>query len=154
MTGSCNLKGAPLPALTAELAAQVESWHPCPHIPGCIVVNVGDSLQAWSDGVLKSNYHRVRMPKPGEPTVRCLPLLLTLAQCLLDVLMWRSRPGAQVAECMHAQPCVAHGHRLLPQHQLSMHSAASQPFHPHCILGSCHTSSRLPTQRSLLSCGP
>ncbi|CAK0783804.1 hypothetical protein CVIRNUC_007004 [Coccomyxa viridis] len=47
---------------------QVESWHPCPHIPGCIVVNVGDSLQAWSDGVLKSNYHRVRMPKPGEPT--------------------------------------------------------------------------------------
>ena len=49
---------------------QVESWQPCPHIPGCIVVNVGDSLQAWSDGILKSNYHRVRMPNPGEPTVR------------------------------------------------------------------------------------
>lgn len=48
----------------------MESWHPCPHIPGCIVVNVGDSLQAWSDGILKSNYHRVRMPTPGEPTVR------------------------------------------------------------------------------------
>ena len=48
---------------------QVESWHPCPHIPGCIVINVGDSLQAWSDGVLKSNFHRVRMPAPGEPTV-------------------------------------------------------------------------------------
>ena len=52
------------------MRVQVESWHPCPHIPGCIVVNVGDSLQAWSDGILKSNFHRVRMPAPGEPTVR------------------------------------------------------------------------------------
>ena len=86
MTDSSDLKKASVPALTAALAAQVESWHPCPHIPGCIVVNVGDSLQAWSDGVLKSNYHRVRMPKPGEPTVRCSPLLRTrctlLAPCL------------------------------------------------------------------------
>ena len=49
--------------------AQVEAWHPCPHLPGCITVNVGDSLQLWSDGVLKSNYHRVRMPEPGEPQV-------------------------------------------------------------------------------------
>jgi hypothetical protein len=48
---------------------QVEAWHPCPHLPGCITVNVGDSLQLWSDGVLKSNYHRVRMPEPGEPQV-------------------------------------------------------------------------------------
>ncbi len=56
--------------LSKVVHAQVESWHPCPHIPGCIVVNVGDSLQAWSDGVLKSNFHRVRMPTPGEPTVR------------------------------------------------------------------------------------
>ena len=53
--------------LSSKVRAQVESWHPCPHIPGCIVVNVGDSLQAWSDGVLKSNFHRVRMPTPGEP---------------------------------------------------------------------------------------
>ncbi|CAL5228586.1 g11746 [Coccomyxa viridis] len=45
----------------------VEGWTDCPPKPGCITVNVGDPLQFWSDGLLKSNYHRVRMPKEGEP---------------------------------------------------------------------------------------
>ncbi|EIE19386.1 Clavaminate synthase-like protein [Coccomyxa subellipsoidea C-169] len=44
----------------------VDKWTDCPPKPGCITVNVGDPLQFWSDGLLKSNYHRVRMPKPGE----------------------------------------------------------------------------------------
>ena len=55
------------------LLPQVEDWHPCPHIPGCITVNIGDALQAYSDGLLKSNFHRVRMPKPDEPQVGCCP---------------------------------------------------------------------------------
>ena len=116
-------------ALTAELAAQVESWHPCPHIPGCIVVNVGDSLQAWSDGVLKSNYHRVRMPKPGEPTVRCLPLLRT------GRTMLAHSPSCDTAALAsaraHAQPWGASGHSLSPEHQHSIGSAAAQPVLPH-----------------------
>ncbi|KAK9824317.1 hypothetical protein WJX72_009408 [[Myrmecia] bisecta] len=45
---------------------QVDSWTPCPPIPGCFTVNIGDPLQYWSDGVLLSNYHRVRCPKPDE----------------------------------------------------------------------------------------
>lgn len=36
----------------------VTDWVACPHIPGTIVVNVGDPLQMLSDGLLKSNYHR------------------------------------------------------------------------------------------------
>lgn len=32
---------------------------------GC-AVNIGDALMRWSDDKLKSNYHRVRMPLPGE----------------------------------------------------------------------------------------
>ena len=51
------------------MAWQVENWLPCPPIPGCITINIGDPLQIWSDGVLKSNYHRVRWPKEGEPQV-------------------------------------------------------------------------------------
>ena len=51
---------------------QVDNWTDCPPKPGCITVNVGDPLQFWSDGLLKSNYHRVRMPKEGEPLVRLL----------------------------------------------------------------------------------
>ena len=53
-------------------ALQVDNWTDCPPKPGCITVNVGDPLQFWSDGLLKSNYHRVRMPKEGEPLVRPL----------------------------------------------------------------------------------
>ncbi len=48
----------------------MDGWTDCPPKPGCITVNVGDPLQFWSDGLLKSNYHRVRMPKEGEPLVR------------------------------------------------------------------------------------
>ena len=29
-------------------------------------MNIGDALMRWSDDRLKSNYHRVRMPTPGE----------------------------------------------------------------------------------------
>ena len=42
--------------------------------PGCITVNVGDPLQFWSDGLLKSNYHRVRMPKRASPWCAPAPL--------------------------------------------------------------------------------
>ena len=113
MSKACHRKGKLVPALIAELTAQVESWHPCPHIPGCIVVNVGDSLQAWSDGILKSNYHRVRMPKPGEPTVICSSLLLTVA-CMVPapsfhvaLLPWST------SFCMcTCPPCIAHSHSL------------------------------------------
>ena len=31
-----------------------------------LAVNIGDALMRWSDDQLKSNYHRVRMPQPGE----------------------------------------------------------------------------------------
>ena len=59
---------------------QVEKWLPCPPIPGCITINIGDPLQVWSDGVLKSNYHRVRWPKEGEPQVP------DLAPCLVPAV--------------------------------------------------------------------
>ena len=52
---------------------RVENWTPCPPLPGCITVNIGDPLQLWSDGLLKSNFHRVRMPHPDEPQVAPSP---------------------------------------------------------------------------------
>ncbi len=71
---------------------------PCPPIPGCITVNIGDPLQIWSDGVLKSNYHRVRMPGPDEPQVPFLSLPSLLhATCLhasaADMLALSVVPG-------------------------------------------------------------
>ena len=30
---------------------EVDKWMPCPNLPGCIIVNIGDPLQMWSDGV-------------------------------------------------------------------------------------------------------
>ena len=43
-----------------------DHWTECPAIPGTITVNLGDALMRWSGNKLKSNYHRVRMPQPGE----------------------------------------------------------------------------------------
>ncbi|KAI9016139.1 hypothetical protein DFJ74DRAFT_679595 [Hyaloraphidium curvatum] len=37
--------------------------------PGCAIVNLGDSIAAWTGGALKSNLHRVVRPPPGTPQV-------------------------------------------------------------------------------------
>ena len=71
------------------MRAQVEAWHPCPHIPGCITVNIGDALQIYSDGLLKSNYHRVRMPEAGEPTVRAATASASALISCFPLRAWR-----------------------------------------------------------------
>lgn len=100
-------------ALQALLPLQVKDWLPCPHNPGCIVVNVGDALQAWSDGILKSNYHRVRMPEPGEPTVQpsrlslmcCIACCASLALCCPKALLAMSLSvSAQVLQAANFMP--------------------------------------------------
>ena len=80
----------------------MESWHPCPPLPGKISINIGDPLQFMSDGLLKSNYHRVRMPKAGEPgenkvRPRTLTLILTLA---LTHMHWHVPTGCLMASCV------------------------------------------------------
>lgn len=51
---------------TPKEAMQSGLWVPCDPIPGAITVNIGDALQYWSDGRLKSTFHRVRMPRKDE----------------------------------------------------------------------------------------
>jgi isopenicillin N synthase-like dioxygenase len=56
-------------AVTSDTTAgqyMVDKWHPTPPVPGCIIVNIGDTMQYWSDGELLSNFHRVRCPRPDE----------------------------------------------------------------------------------------
>lgn len=51
---------------TPKEAMQSGLWVPCDPIPGAITVNIGDALQYWTDGRLKSTFHRVRMPNKDE----------------------------------------------------------------------------------------
>ena len=41
-------------------------WVPCDPVEGAVTVNIGDAFQYWSDGRLRSTYHRVRMPRDDE----------------------------------------------------------------------------------------
>ena len=41
-------------------------WDEVDPVPGAITVNIGDALQFWTDGRLKSTYHRVRVPRADE----------------------------------------------------------------------------------------
>ncbi|ESX00007.1 hypothetical protein KL918_005286 [Ogataea parapolymorpha] len=43
-----------------------DKWTPVPSKTGDIVINIGDMLMSWSDDILKSNFHRVRLPTPDE----------------------------------------------------------------------------------------
>lgn len=57
----CSGKG-----ITPQQAMQSGLWVPCDPVEGAITVNIGDALQYWSDGRLRSTYHRVRMPSREE----------------------------------------------------------------------------------------
>lgn len=37
-------------------------------VEDAITINIGDMLMRWSDDRLKSNFHRVRAPGPGDHT--------------------------------------------------------------------------------------
>ncbi|KAJ1978929.1 hypothetical protein H4R34_003026 [Dimargaris verticillata] len=41
-------------------------WVDVPPLPNCIVVNIGDTLDYWSNGYLKSTQHRVVFPDMGD----------------------------------------------------------------------------------------
>lgn len=43
------------------------TWTPVPARGDIIVCNIGDQLMRWSDDVLKSNFHRVKLPGPNDP---------------------------------------------------------------------------------------
>lgn len=67
---------------TDRQKAQDAQWVSFDPVPGAITINIGDSLQYWSDGALKSTYHRVRCPTAGEYAVSlptaCDGVLLSL----------------------------------------------------------------------------
>lgn len=44
----------------------VHEWTPLDPIEGCVTVNIGDGLARWTDGLLKSTYHRVRAPRVDD----------------------------------------------------------------------------------------
>ena len=51
----------------ASAGAQLaERWTPADPLPGAITCNLGDALQYWTDGRLRSTFHRVRVPRDGE----------------------------------------------------------------------------------------
>ena len=47
-------------------AAAEGMWSPVDPLEGAITVNIGDALQYWTDDVLQSTYHRVRVPRADE----------------------------------------------------------------------------------------
>ncbi|KAF9970733.1 hypothetical protein BGZ73_006500 [Actinomortierella ambigua] len=60
--GSCTLLlQNRIPGLEVQASRVHDNvpWVPAPVIPGTILVNIGDLLQTWSNGLLKSTKHRV-----------------------------------------------------------------------------------------------
>ncbi|MFT3715606.1 MAG: 2-oxoglutarate and iron-dependent oxygenase domain-containing protein [Gordonia sp. (in: high G+C Gram-positive bacteria)] len=50
------------------MQAQAQEWTSVEPADDVITCNIGDMLMRWSDDELSSNFHRVRMPQPGEYT--------------------------------------------------------------------------------------
>ncbi|TGO46467.1 hypothetical protein BCON_0323g00130 [Botryotinia convoluta] len=57
------------------------NWHYMRTVPGCALINIGDSLVEWTGGLLRSNLHRVVTP-PGKQ-----------ANCIRRSLAYLIRPN-------------------------------------------------------------
>ena len=85
-------------------------WTRMDPLPGAITVNIGNMLMRLSDNLLKSTYHRVRAPLPGESLVGntqllCEMLLLTVTLNGMHVcrMMYtdrdpQARPGSSIIQ--------------------------------------------------------
>lgn len=66
-------------------------WLDAPHIPGALVVNIGDLLMRWTNGHYQSTPHRVRQPERERYSVAFFldpnpdALVRVLPQCLAPV---------------------------------------------------------------------
>ena len=70
---------------TDRKKAQDAQWVSFDPVPGAITINIGDSLQYWSDGALKSTYHRVRCPTAGDYAVSLHTPVGDVYSCLFVV---------------------------------------------------------------------
>ena len=68
---------------------QSEQWTAVPVVPGAYVVNIGDLMSVWTNGVWKSTKHRVRVPPPEKRSIPRIsipffhtPNWSTLVECL------------------------------------------------------------------------
>jgi isopenicillin N synthase-like dioxygenase len=49
-----------------EVKSKTGEWIPAVHFPNTILINVGDVMEMWTNGLLKSTLHRVINPNDGS----------------------------------------------------------------------------------------
>lgn len=49
-----------------EVLSAQGKWLAAPAIPGAVLINIGDSLQRWSNDVFRSTQHRVALPQADK----------------------------------------------------------------------------------------
>jgi isopenicillin N synthase-like dioxygenase len=54
------------PAACPVLPHPGDEWTLVDPVEDAITINIGDMLMRWSDDRLKSNFHRVKPPGPGD----------------------------------------------------------------------------------------
>lgn len=120
---------------TPQQAMQSGLWVPCDPVEGAITVNIGDALQYWSDGQLKSTYHRVRMPRVSEhqASARGVHLCKPSQACILKDKA--SRAGSSFVaghKAKHVHPLVSGPFdcsMFAVQHDLTIHCLPlSRPY--------------------------
>ncbi len=55
------------------------AWLQAPHVPGALLINVGDLMTIWSSGRWRSTYHRVLPPQGSAPDEDLMSLVFFLA---------------------------------------------------------------------------
>ena len=56
---------------TSERSAAAGTWVDVSPVPDALVVNIGDLLEQWTNGVFKSTRHRVVNLVPGRERYSC-----------------------------------------------------------------------------------
>ncbi|MBA0709728.1 hypothetical protein Golax_024750 [Gossypium laxum] len=71
-----------------EKSKQPQVWEDVPSMSGAFIVNIGDMMERWTNGLFRSTLHRVLQPRQDRYSVTIHPFLFTCSVISCVICSW------------------------------------------------------------------
>ncbi|TYI70203.1 hypothetical protein E1A91_D08G205200v1 [Gossypium mustelinum] len=80
--------GVPGLQICREKSKQPQVWEDVPSMSGAFIVNIGDMMERWTNGLFRSTLHRVLQPRQDRYSVTIHPFLFTCSVISCVICSW------------------------------------------------------------------